>query len=271
MDDARWTTRWMVPICAGVMLVVYSIYYHLLAPEHFRADAEGLRELKHLVLWGSSSLVLSLVILWCLGVSLLVIRNYHRLLRQTESWAVAVIGGIVFAGMLVVLFGSSDFLGSEASGTILRPLFKAKPHVYGVVYANNALGIALTLSVLTACILVSRRVSSCSAAELGERIRWFRTLLYSAGVFLAALIYEVFRLFQWGASLTPGGDERTGLASSLTLASGLISSAFMVLVFLPEAIQLDHRERYSSARPPLMTRRSTKPSGPWSTASRDRH
>lgn len=252
-DDSHWLMRWLGPICVGCMMVLFGTYYRLLAPKGLLAptvtlDAARLREVKHLVLWGSSSLVLSIVMLWCLGISLLLIRRYRGLLRRTEWRALGAIGGIVITAMGVVLLFNPGFVTGEASDAILRPLFKAKREVGWVVTAANAVGIPLSLLLLLASVLVSRDVSSCRADQLGERIRWYRTLLYSAGAFLAALIYEVFRLYQWGASLGAGGDslenaaERVGLASSLTLAHGLIFSGFMALVFLPTAIQLDHRE-----------------------------
>lgn len=248
MDDSHWMTRWLGPICVGGMMAVYGTYYLLLAPQELKFDPASLRDVKHLVLWGSSSLVLSLVMLWSLGISLLVMRRYRGLLGRREWGAVLTIGGIVIVGMVLLLIFNPGFVGSKASDAILGPLFNAKPRVQLVVNTANGVGIPLSLFLLVACVLVSRRVSSCSATELGERIRWFRTLLYSAGAFLAALIYQVFRLYQWGASLSPSGEslepggERAGLASSLTLASGLIFSGFMALVFLPTAIQLDHRE-----------------------------
>lgn len=252
-DDSHWVTRWLGPICVGCMMVLFGTYYRLLAPTGLLAptvklDAARLREVKHLVLWGSSSLVLSIVMLWCLGISFLLIRRYRGLLGRTEWRAMATIGGIVIIGMGVVLLSTTGFVASEASDAILRPLFKTKRAVGWVVKAANAAGIPLSLLLLLASVLVSRDVSSCCADQLGDRIRWYRTLLYSAGAFLAALIYEVFRLYQWGASLAPAGEsletaaERAGLASSLTLAHGLIFSGFMALVFLPTAIQLDHRE-----------------------------
>jgi hypothetical protein len=240
--------RWLVPICVGAMMVVYATYYGLLAPEELKFDQASLRDVKHLVLWGSSSLVLSLVMLWCMGVSIMVVLQYRRLLSGVEWRRLLAIAGAVVVGMLLLLKFNPGWVTSAAGDAILGPLFTHTPEVNTVVTAANACGVPLSLAVLVGCLLVSRGVSSCTATDLGERIRAFRTLLYSAGAFLAALIYEVFRLYQWGASLGPGGEflepggEREGLASSLTLASGLIFSGFMALMFLPTAIQLDHRE-----------------------------
>jgi hypothetical protein len=248
MDRAHWMTRWLGPICVGAMMLVYGAYYGLLAPEELTFDSPSLRDLKHLVLWGSSSLVLSLVMLWCMGVSITVVLRYHGQLSRREWWGVLAIGCAVIVGMLLLLKFAPGFVGSKASDAILGPLFEHNENVGVVVTVANACGIPLSIAVLLGSVLVSRRVSECSATDLGERIRAFRILLYSAGAFLAALIYEVFRLYQWGASIGPGGEilelagERAGLASSLTLASGLIFSGFMALVFLPTAIQLDHRE-----------------------------
>jgi hypothetical protein len=245
--DTSRVNRWVGAICAGAMMVVYILYYWLLAPTNLTTDAANLRDVRHLVLWGSASLVLSVVILWCMGISAIVIRRYHRQLDRREWRIVLLVALAVTTVMLLILWYSAGFVVSEASDVLLKPLFKAKHPVKLVVTSSNGLGIPMVIGLLLATVLVSRRVGSSTAAELGERIRWFRTLLYSAGAFLATLIYEVFRLYQWGADLAACGQamvgaELTGLGSSLTLAHGLIFSSFMALIFLPTAIQLDHRE-----------------------------
>jgi hypothetical protein len=243
MDDSHWVVKWLAPICAGGMILVFALYYSL-----FGGLNLSVRDFTYLVLWGSSSLVLSVVMLWCFGISVLVLRRHGRLFDRRDRRVWVFMGLVVTAVMLWMLLSVAGFVAGTPSDAILRPFFERRPDVYKVVTGANLVGIPLSLLLLMSCVAISRGVSSSGATELGERIRWFRMLLYSAGAFLAALIYEVFRLYQWAASLGADGgspkpdDDHTGLASSLTLAHGLIFSGFMALVFLPTAIQLDRRE-----------------------------
>lgn len=232
----------MMPVVgAAVMVVLFGVYYWLLAaPEPIGHTMQEVVHEQHKVLWGSSSLVLNLAMLWCLGVCVFASDRYADVLPPAAwrmVWGLVVAAVVIAAGLAT----RAGFVGGNASGAILGDLFEAASGVGWIVGANNVVGTPIVLLMILASVILSRHVRSCTPSQLGERVRWFRALLYSAGALLATAIYQFFRLYDWGATVQAPDGTHAGLASSLALASGILLSCFLAVVFLPSAILLHHR------------------------------
>jgi|GEM_PF-5461650 len=248
--------KWTPALGAGTLGVIFLLYYALLGPE---PDDGDIRFEIARILWASSSMILNVIMIWCIVASWKSIRRYawHRLTPAHKT-----VGGAVALGLLCglgyMLINQESVVGTQ-SATLLDLLFARVEHLEILISINNLVGVIVIVSLLFAAISFFVDADEDDEVRFAARLRWFRLTFYSAGALAAVALYQFFRLYGWSALAGAAGIADPAeaeaalrmshaLATSIAMASGLILSCLLALIFLPAALYLNaHFGRLVSA------------------------
>jgi hypothetical protein len=196
------------------------------------------------VLWGSSSLVLNLAMMWCAIVSSVAIRQFSGSFRRRERFVIFFSFGLLFTFLAYLIFRRGEYAGRAANALLEKITASGLRNVFFIVSFNNAAGILVAILLVLALVFVARGVEESSARSLAGRVQWFNLLLYSGGAVLAAAVYATYWLFQWAASLEETPLLRKSqevFASSVAVGGGLLFSSLLMLIVMPAAIRLNRQ------------------------------
>lgn len=231
------------PVLGVVAASTLFLAYYLLLDMGVGGTAEMALE-QGKVLWGSSSLVLNLSMMWCALVSLIVIRQFSRSFSSRERVVIFVSFGLLFVVLSCFIAASGEYAGRAAASLLEKFATSGLTGVSSIVKFNNMVGVLVVILLVLALVFVIRGVEESSARSLAGRIYWFNLLLYSGGVVLAAAVYTTYWLFQWAASLEVDPLQQRSqeiFASRVAVGGGFLFSSLLMLIVIPAAIRLDRQ------------------------------
>jgi len=226
-------------IGASTCALLFACYYFsLLRSRSASLDQCSFTLEQGTVLWGSTSLVLDLSMLWSIIIGSWIIAGRLRRLRtRRRRW----LAFMLSTDVLLCVALSVWRVGGSGSGVRLHKVPEKIPLVDLILRITNVTAASAIVALLFATYFISQGASRCSPAELSRRLRLFRHVLYSAAVLLGVGVYQIFRLYQWGALLHGLEAEKAWLlefAYSIAMGGGIAFSWLLVLMFLPSALLL---------------------------------
>lgn len=227
---------WVPVFGAAAAASLFYAYYRVIEMDIGNL-ADVVRE-QGRILWASSSFVLNLAMMWCLIVSVLAIRRFLSAYNLKHLVAIF-LGFTLLLAFIVWLVHRGEVAGEVGTALLERIPEQDAANVLLIVDINNAAAILVAVVLVLAFVFVGRGAEESSASVLADRIRWFNSLLYSAGVVLATGVYEVYWLFRWPASLDANRDSLEPLASSIATGAGLVFSSLLALIVVPPAVRLN--------------------------------
>jgi len=225
---------WASVIGATVASLLFCGYYFLVGMRT-GSLAEVAQE-RGKFLWGSSSFILNLAMMWCTAISAMAIGQLSdSFKRRQRLWIFSTFGLVSIALASLATRGG---LAGNAGQELLAKIANRGVTIF--VDLNNVVAPFVVVLLVLAIVFVTRGTGEASVRSLSGRIYWFNLLLYSGGAVLAAAVYEVYWLFQWGASLT-GDESLQAFASSVAVGGGIVFSSLLLLIVGPPAILLTRR------------------------------
>lgn len=235
----RTLVDWAPVIGAAAATGLFCAYY-LLIDMRIGSLADVTRE-QGKILWGSSSFVLNLAMIWSSTVCVLAIHQLSNSFTRRQRSVIFVAFGLLYLLLTYLVYRSGGVAG-RAAGTLLENIQTGEAkNVFAIIDVNNGVAVLVAILLALALVFVTRGAGEASVRSLADRIHWFNLLLYSGGVVLATAVYEIYQLFQWGASLDLQRESLQALASSIAVGAGLVFSSLLVLIVVPPAIRLNRR------------------------------
>lgn len=236
---------WAPIIGAAAASALFCIYYWLIEMNIANLTEVALEQGK--ILWGSSSFVLNLAMIWCAATSSIAIHHHSNSFKKGQRRIIFLGFGFIFL-FLVRLIYKREVAGRAASKLLENISGSGMDNVFLIINFNNMAATFVALLFVLAFVFISRGTEESSARSLAARIHWFNLLLYSGGLILATAVYEIYQLFQWGVSLYPQPDTLKVLASSVAVGGGLVFSSLLMLIVVPPAIRLNRQLRILMSR-----------------------
>jgi hypothetical protein len=226
---------------AAVFVLLFTAYYFSLPlTGDVGLEAESIAIEQGKILWGSASLLLNLSMLWSIIIGVeIVVLGMKRIRRKRGRWIALILGAGVLLGLAVTVWEVSGSGGK----VLLEQVTVRVPAVHHILRINNVAAAVAIVTLLFAAYFIGHRAQACTANELSSRLRSFRLTLYSAAVLLGAGVYQIFRLYQWGALMHDLETKRAWIldyAHGLAIGGGIAFSSLLILIFLPPAILLNH-------------------------------
>jgi hypothetical protein len=262
-DHRRFTTA---PLQALVMFFLTFFIFNqalrfglgLSAPAN---SGEGTKLVAKL-LWGASGLALVNVLVWSLGLTWRILREY------VPSWPItarrvlrySLVGVLTTAALSAWVL---DFGGNAGVSVITRIESDTGLKITRLLWMTNFL-LFLTVALTTAtCCALCAPWGVSSARDIAGRIRAFRLSQYLSATLLVVGLIEVAMLYNWGAVCAdaaansskagwlenigtalgwkqPASPEAT-LARSIPLVAGIVFSTLLAVLYLPVAVVLQRR------------------------------
>jgi hypothetical protein len=223
---------WASVIGAAAASLLFCAYYFIV--EMRTGSLAEVTQEKGKFLWGSSSFILNLAMMWCTAISGIAIRQFSDSFKRSQRlWIFSSFG---LLSIVLASLGTRGGLAGRAGRELLARI--ANRGVTKFVDLNNVVAPFVVVLLVLAFVFVSRGTEEASARSLSGRIHWFNLLLYSGSAVLAAAVYEVYWLFQWGAA---GQESLQAFASSVAVGGGIVFSSLLLLIVGPPAIRLNRR------------------------------
>jgi hypothetical protein len=187
-------------------------------------------------LWAAAVLILSIVLIWNVGVAVRV------LLRATciERWFV--VGAVLLAGALYglgypILAGAGrGYLGQVGTEAIRLTERSTGIPVPIVVVTLNTITAAVVAMVIGALGVLMYRGETDLSPECERAItRESRVLLLSSAALLVAGVVEIVFLFHWTSTIHPSvlGVKTAVAANTFAIQAGAVFSMMLLMIYAP--------------------------------------
>lgn len=236
-----------------VLLVVAASYQYLFAVLHQPADyvavganepnnAQLIEESRGKLLYCAAVSLLVFTLIWNLALSWSVIRReWISGVRPTNGYKVSFLALVGIVICLQLSVGTPLNLGGWYENLLLARLAAMEsPRINGVIILADTATAVTILSILLMLGFLAAGDGEEGIAKLAYKINIYKISIYSAGLSLGAGVFEIYALYSWSALYS--GEKETALAlgfsATMTVATGLLFSALMIVMYLPVAFSL---------------------------------
>jgi hypothetical protein len=226
----------------GLVLIttLFVVYYYELGMDarFFLNNQKLLKVQEARIQWGVSSVVLSIALVWNLGVAIVIIRQETEALsRFARRWLWVVLLGIIALTCSFLL----NFEVGGATGAFMRlSAASGRPIINYIQSFGNLLGAAVVILVVASVSCLPSGALNLSLHALSAKVRAFSISLYSSSALLAIAVFEIYSIFHFGAiSIDKPSKILMSLATTLAASAGALFSVILLTAYAPVAMQLD--------------------------------